>query len=168
MTEELKPRIKEYEDFYIRLRRKIFHWLDERQVPQRVHGWTGNFFQYLALLPDLVYLLIQLLKDRGIHIRYKTMLVMAMTYLIFPLDIIPDFIPVTGYIDDLLVIIVILNRIINTEDQTLIARITAHWPGEDNVLLTVRDIVGVINSLAARIPRGILNFMNKGPRPPRR
>jgi len=167
MADRHQSKVTEYENFYLKLREKIFRWVEDHEVPRRVHGWTGNFFQYLMLLPDMVYLVIQLLKDRLVHVRYKTMLVVAMTYLVFPLDIIPDFIPVTGFIDDLLVVVVILNRILNSGDSQLIERVRQHWAGEKDILLTLQDIIGVMNSLAAKIPRGILNFMDRtspGPR----
>ena len=47
----------------------------------------------------------RLMRSRRVPLRAKLILPALMLYLMFPIDIVPDFIPVLGYLDDVLVII---------------------------------------------------------------
>ena len=69
---------------------------------------------------DLVYLMIKLFVDKEISSVIKGYILMLFVYLISPIDIIPDFFPVIGFIDDLMIITVILNKIINDFNSDLL------------------------------------------------
>jgi uncharacterized membrane protein YkvA (DUF1232 family) len=47
----------------------------------------------------------RLLADRRVPLLARAVLPAAVLYLAMPLDIVPDFIPVVGYLDDLLVVL---------------------------------------------------------------
>lgn len=153
---------KKYNDFYRRLRIKINHWVTSGRLNKKTGRWTDKFMQYLLVLPDLVHLMIKLLGDRGTPARIKGYIVIAFTYLISPIDIIPDFIPVAGFIDDLLVLVIILNKIINSADEIVLERIKNLWAGEDDVFDKIKEITETMNALTAEIPRSIYNFMKTG------
>lgn len=148
-------------DFYARLRNRINHWAQSGKLSRIRGNWTDRFLQYLLLLPDLVHLKIKLLMDKEISAVLKGYILLALGYLLMPFDFIPDFFPVIGFIDDLLVITVLLNKIINSRDEKVIERIKAHWLGEEDVFAKVKELMLVINELAAKIPRGIYNFIKK-------
>jgi len=162
MREKSNLEIRKYEDFYQKIRKKITKWAKKNKLSKKTRGWTGRFVEYLIVFPDFVHLMIKLLLDREIPTRYKTIIVFAMSYLLSPLDVVPDIIPVAGLIDDLLVSVIILNRIINTEDQFVINKIKYHWAGEEDVLEKVQEIMDLANKLVSELPRGILKFMDRG------
>jgi len=56
-------------------------------------------------LPRKVRLARRLLADRRVPLLARAVLPAVVLYLAMPLDIVPDFIPVVGYLDDLLVIL---------------------------------------------------------------
>jgi uncharacterized membrane protein YkvA (DUF1232 family) len=58
-------------------------------------------------------------------------------YLILPLDIIPDFIPVIGYVDDLVLVVLGLNLILNEIDEKILRD---NWSGEGDVLAQMQKI----------------------------
>ncbi len=157
---QLKKR-EEYEDFYKKLRTKIMGWVKSGELNKKTQGWVGKFTEYLVVLPDLVYLLIKLLFDREVPKGTKSLIVIALAYLISPIDIIPDFVPVAGLVDDLLVTVIILNRIINGKDPIVLNKIPEYWPGESDVFEQVRKIVYLINEFASELPKGILKFMKE-------
>ena len=65
-------------------------------------------------LPRLVKLLWGLFKDGRVPPYLKVLALGALSYLAAPLDIVPDFIPASGYLDDLIVIFLVAQRFIAT------------------------------------------------------
>jgi uncharacterized membrane protein YkvA (DUF1232 family) len=93
----------------------------------------------LRLLPDVIRLLRRLAADpevpRGVRIR----LLLLTAYLISPLDLIPDFVPVLGYADDAIVVAIALRSVIRHAGYEPISR---HWPGSPEGLTVVERLVG--------------------------
>ena len=67
--------------------------------------FTGRFLQILVHLPDFVRLYWRLLRDRRVAFLAKAFLVTTLAYLIWPADLVPDFIPFVGEVDDLVVVL---------------------------------------------------------------
>ena len=65
-----------------------------------------------------------LLADRRVPLRAKSLPVMLVLYLATPVDLVPDFIPVLGYVDDVLLIVVTL---------ALVVRLTPRHVLDDHV-----------------------------------
>jgi uncharacterized membrane protein YkvA (DUF1232 family) len=82
--------------------------------------------ELLRALPDLGRLLARLVADPVLPRPAKLALAAALIYLASPIDLIPDFIPVVGYLDDLLVAALVVDGILNWVDRALILR---YWPG---------------------------------------
>lgn len=80
----------------------------------------------LRLLPDLVRLVTRLAKDgslpRGVRIR----LALLLAYLACPIDLVPDFVPVLGYADDIVVVLLTLRSVIHNVGEDPLRQ---HWPG---------------------------------------
>jgi uncharacterized membrane protein YkvA (DUF1232 family) len=88
---------------------------------------SGNVItESLRLMPDLLRLVARLARDhtlpRGVRIRLGLLL----AYLAFPLDLIPDFIHVLGYADDVIAVLWALRSVIRAAGEEPIRR---HWPG---------------------------------------
>jgi uncharacterized membrane protein YkvA (DUF1232 family) len=94
----------------------------------------------LRLLPDLVRLLRRLARDstlpRGIRLR----LWLLLGYLALPFDLIPDVVPVVGYADDAIVVVLTLRSVIRTGGFAAVER---HWPGTADGLTVVRRLSGL-------------------------
>jgi len=99
--------------------------------------------------------------DMAVAPAAKGRLMIAMAYLVMPLDFIPDVIPCAGLIDDLLVMAVMLNKTINSSSPELQERIVANWAGNPDVFVKVREIVAVLNEVAAQVPRSLLNYIRR-------
>lgn len=73
--------------------------------------WKGNsrveLIKIVAQLPTYTKLLWCLTKDRRVPVPARGMLVAALAYLISPIDLIPDFIPVLGQMDDVVVFLTV-------------------------------------------------------------
>ncbi|MDD3236087.1 MAG: DUF1232 domain-containing protein, partial [Candidatus Cloacimonetes bacterium] len=69
--------------------------------------------------------------------KQKLMAGGIIAYVIMPLDIITDFIPVIGHVDDLVLVVMGLNMILNEIDPKVLAD---NWSGEGEVLEQIQKI----------------------------
>ena len=67
--------------------------------------FSGRVLKVLAHLPDLARLYWRLFRDRRVSVLAKALLVSALAYLVWPLDLVPDFIPFVGEVDDVAVVL---------------------------------------------------------------
>jgi uncharacterized membrane protein YkvA (DUF1232 family) len=67
--------------------------------------FTGRILQVLTHLPDFARLYWKLFRDRRVSILAKALLVSALAYLVWPVDLVPDFVPFVGEVDDLAVVL---------------------------------------------------------------
>ena len=87
--------------------------------------------QLLRALPDLARMIARLVVDPRLPRSAKLALLAAAVYLVSPVDLIPDFVPVVGYLDDALVAAVVLDGVLNYVDRGLILK---YWPGSADSL----------------------------------
>jgi uncharacterized membrane protein YkvA (DUF1232 family) len=105
-----------------------------------VSGGTRSRAKALArFLPDCAVLFKRLLGDPRVSRGRKAMLVVVGAYLAFPIDLIPDFIPVLGQLDDALVVALALRSLVRGAGPDLLRE---HWPGPESSLRTVLRLAG--------------------------
>ncbi|HKN98811.1 MAG TPA: DUF1232 domain-containing protein [Pseudonocardiaceae bacterium] len=100
----------------------------------------GLLREALRVLPDVLRLLRRLAADRTLPRGVRVRLGLLMVYLAFPIDIIPDFIPVLGYADDAIVVTAVLRGVIR---RAGLDAVRAHWPGTDDGFGAVVRLTGV-------------------------
>jgi uncharacterized membrane protein YkvA (DUF1232 family) len=93
-----------------------------------------------AFLPDCLTLMRRLLADPRVPRRRKAAVALAAAYLAFPLDLVPDFVPVLGQVDDALVVIAALRYALRSDGGALIGEL---WPGPAESLRVVLSAAGV-------------------------
>jgi uncharacterized membrane protein YkvA (DUF1232 family) len=79
------------------------------------------------LLPQLAGLVARLAGDARVPRRVKTVLGVTAVFLASPVDLIPDFIPGLGYLDDVVLVAIVLDGLLNHVDRRLVLE---HWPGD--------------------------------------
>lgn len=67
--------------------------------------FTGRALQILRHLPDFARLYWRLFRDRRVSILAKALLVLTLLYVVWPFDVLPDFLPVIGEMDDLGIVV---------------------------------------------------------------
>jgi uncharacterized membrane protein YkvA (DUF1232 family) len=80
----------------------------------------------LKSLPDIARLIARLVTDPRLPTPAKVALVAAAVYLASPIDLMPDFVPLLGYLDDVVLAAIVLDGILNYVDRGLVLR---YWPG---------------------------------------
>ncbi|HUF28208.1 MAG TPA: DUF1232 domain-containing protein [Gemmatimonadaceae bacterium] len=82
-------------------------------------------------LPNYLRLLFGLITDRRVQPIDKLLVVGAIAYIISPLDLIPDFLPFFGQVDDAFLLIASIERLITNAGSRVVL---AHWRGDPSDL----------------------------------
>jgi uncharacterized membrane protein YkvA (DUF1232 family) len=88
-------------------------------------------------IPDCLVLLRRLLRDPKVARRRKLVLIALVAYLAMPIDLVPDFVPVAGQLDDVIIAAFALRYALRAGGADLLRE---HWPGPDaslNVVIRV-------------------------------
>lgn len=93
-----------------------------------------------AFIPQCLVLLRRLLVDPRVPRSRRLILAALLLYLLLPIDIVPDFIPVIGQLDDVLVAALALRYALRSGGPELLRE---HWPGPERSLeLVIRAAFG--------------------------
>jgi uncharacterized membrane protein YkvA (DUF1232 family) len=88
-----------------------------------------------GFIPDCVVLVRRLLRDARVPRRAKVALGLLIAYLLMPLDLVPDFIPVAGQLDDAIAVALVLRWFLRAGGAALVRE---HWPGPERALGALR------------------------------
>ena len=142
--------------------KNIYDLLRER-VRKSVKNYFGNknkdVVEYIFLIPDFFVLLFRLMRDTNIPKEKKLFIGAIIIYILLPIDFIPDFIPVIGFMDDLVLIAICLDSIFVKTDKKIIQK---HWSGEGEVLGKIQSIIKLGNDfISNKIMVKITHWINK-------
>ncbi len=102
-------------------------------------------------LPNFLRLLGGLLTDRRVSNTDKLLVGGAIGYILLPMDLVPDFIPFLGEVDDLFLLVLALQRLIANAGKAVIED---HWMGDPGQLRSL-DLERVLVAAAFFLPRRI-------------
>ena len=94
-------------------------------------GRRSQARELAVLLPNLVHLFRGLLHDPRVSRGSKGWIWFALVWFLSPIDLIPEFIPVAGPLDDVIVAGLVLRHVLRRTDREVLA---AHWRGEPSTL----------------------------------
>jgi uncharacterized membrane protein YkvA (DUF1232 family) len=94
----------------------------------------------VRLVPDVVRLLRRLAVDPAVPRRIRVGLWLLLAYVVLPIDLVPDFIPVIGLADEVVVIVIALRYIARHLGPEVLER---SWPGTPDGLAAVRRLAGL-------------------------
>jgi uncharacterized membrane protein YkvA (DUF1232 family) len=77
-------------------------------------------------IPDSTILVRRIIGDRRVPRRSKFLLGALVAYLAMPIDLVPDFIPIAGQLDDAIVMALVLRNVLRSAGKELLEE---HWPG---------------------------------------
>jgi hypothetical protein len=111
----------------------------------------------LRALPDIVRTISGLAIDPVLPKAAKVALGAAVLYLISPIDLVPDFIPLLGYLDDVFVAAILVDGMLNYVNRGLVLK---YWPGSPESLERIARSARV---LAAWVPGRLKRRIFSGP-----
>jgi uncharacterized membrane protein YkvA (DUF1232 family) len=92
-----------------------------------------------TFIPDCIVLVTRLARDPRVPRRRKLLLLGLAGYLALPFDLVPDFIPVAGQLDDAIIVALVLRHFVRAGGEPLIREL---WPGPEASLNRVTRIGG--------------------------
>lgn len=105
---------------------------------------SGTLRRLVLFLPQFVVLLKRLMTDPRVPMRSKLLFGGTLVYLVSPIDVIPDFIPGLGQLDDVVLAVIALHSILNRVDPAVVRE---HWDGDGEIIELVRAGVGAVTRL---------------------
>jgi uncharacterized membrane protein YkvA (DUF1232 family) len=98
----------------------------------------------VMLVPHCLVLFRRLVADPRTPRRSRLLLLALIAYLAMPFDLIPDFIPVLGQLDDAIIVALTLRAVLRTSGPE---RVREHWPGPPTTLTGILRLAGRGNPL---------------------
>ena len=89
-------------------------------------GRGGDARALARFVPDCAVLFKRLLADPRVEWWRKALLVAVILYLASPIDLVPDFIPVAGQLDDAILVVFALRILLRGSGERVLIE---HWPG---------------------------------------
>jgi uncharacterized membrane protein YkvA (DUF1232 family) len=102
-----------------------------------------------GFIPDCVVLVSRLARDRRISRPRRAALFMVLGYLALPIDLVPDFLPGIGQLDDAVVLGLALRLVVHGGGTELVREA---WPGPEASLTLVLRAAGLETNGAATPP----------------
>ncbi|MFP3466879.1 YkvA family protein [Leifsonia sp. SIMBA_070] len=113
----------------------VFLWWEQRRS-----GNQTNWREIARLAPDVIRLIKRLSTDKHVPRAPRIWLLLLLVYLLSPIDLIPDFIPVLGYADDAIIVAVVLRFAVKHAGHAALER---NWPGTPAGLRSLLRLTGV-------------------------
>jgi uncharacterized membrane protein YkvA (DUF1232 family) len=117
----------------------------------RRDGAKRTLLDTIRQLPSYLRLLGGLLVDRRVSLIDKALVAGAIAYIVSPLDLIPDFIPFLGQVDDVFLLMASLERLVANAGADVVYD---HWRGDPDEIEAL-DLKGVLGAATLFLPGGV-------------
>ncbi len=87
-----------------------------------------------TFIPDCIVLVTRLARDERVPRRRKLLLFGLVGYLALPFDLVPDFVPVAGQLDDAVIVALVLRQFVRAGGEPLLREL---WPGPEASLAVI-------------------------------
>ncbi|MDP8958143.1 MAG: YkvA family protein, partial [Actinomycetota bacterium] len=109
---------------------------EERGAPEpEGSSWAR---EAVLALPNLLKLIGRLMRDPRVPLRTRAFALAILAYLVSPIDLIPDALPVLGQADDLFLAAMALQHLLNGVGEEVVRE---HWDGSGDVLDLIRGVL---------------------------
>jgi uncharacterized membrane protein YkvA (DUF1232 family) len=106
-------------------------------------------------IPNFLRLLGSLARDSRVSLVDKAIVVATVGYILMPMDLIPDFIPFLGQIDDLYLLALALDRLMNNAGIDLLLE---HWNGD---VASLETAISALDRAGSFLPEKIRSLLRQ-------
>jgi uncharacterized membrane protein YkvA (DUF1232 family) len=99
-----------------------------------IRGRHEDARAFATFIPDCIVLVTRLARDPRVPRRRKLLLIALVAYLGLPFDLVPDFIPVAGQLDDAIIVAFVLRHFVRAGGEPMIREL---WPGPEQTLALI-------------------------------
>jgi uncharacterized membrane protein YkvA (DUF1232 family) len=92
-----------------------------------------------TFIPDCIVLVTRLARDPRVPRRRKLLLLGLVGYLALPFDLVPDFIPVAGQLDDAIIVALVLRSVVRSSGVSVVREL---WPGPQRSVALILRFAG--------------------------
>jgi len=125
-------KVLKIDDSYSKFRKGM-----DEKVPEKY----SKVIEYAMLVPDIVALFWRLFKDKRVSIKVKILIGGIIAYLASPINLLPEFIPFIGQIDDVAIAFFGLHKIIEEVPNEIIVQ---NWQGKEDIILKVNEVISYL------------------------
>lgn len=152
-------RIAARQDFYVTLRKRLVRQVAAFRARGPRSEQLGRLVEQLLFLPDLLHLATRLVLDGEVPAKRKGALIAGIVYVMSPIDLIPDSLPLLGWLDDLVVMTLALNSFLATADPAMKAAIDRHWTGDQDLFRLLKHVLEVGESAIEFLPNQFVKLL---------
>jgi uncharacterized membrane protein YkvA (DUF1232 family) len=90
-----------------------------------------------GFIPDCIVLSKRMLGDPRVAWWRKALVAGLVAYLAVPFDLVPDFVPIAGQLDDAIIVVLVFRAVLRAPGQSLLRE---HWPGPERSLRVIQGL----------------------------
>ena len=121
-------------------------------------GEKYNLKSIVCLVPNFLKLYYRLMKDKRVPLKKKLYLPAVIAYILNPLDLIPDFIPLIGKLDDTLLCFMTVRCLLTQVDKKVML---SHWDGNPEIIDDIEGLIKLAESLIPSRYTGVVKKLDK-------
>ena len=141
-----------HDDFYRELREKITAWAKKKDI-------DAPYRDYILLVPDMFHFLTRMLIEPKVAFSDKAWVGIAVAYVLWPFDFLPDAIFPIGLLDDLIIMVIVLDTVLGNLPRGFVKK---HWAGSGDLFEAVRDSLAKADSWVGKgMFRRLKNYLKK-------
>jgi len=103
-----------------------------------IRGRRADARAFASLIPDCVVLVTRLMRDPRVPRHRKLSLIAVVAYLGLPFDLVPDFIPIAGQLDDAIIVALVVRHFVRAGGEPMLREL---WPGPEQSLALILRLV---------------------------
>ena len=111
--------------------------------------------RFIKEIPNFIKLIYKLMQDPRVARVDKAIVGAVLAYVLLPADLLPDLIPFLGQVDDVYIVVIALQRLLNSAGRNIVAQ---YWQGRPEIIDVMQKVV---EAALYFLPRAVVDKLTK-------